>query len=80
MTDQESRGVSSPTRIVAALRELIAALDRRVPRVERTGETRIARDAAMLRSQAVMRIQELKQAGSDDHPYDQGHDTSSPTV
>jgi hypothetical protein len=71
MTDQESSGVSTSTRIEAALRELIAALDRRVPCVERTGEIRIAKDAAMLRSEAVMRIEELKHAGSDHPCYDQ---------
>jgi hypothetical protein len=46
-----------PTRtIVEDLRELIAALDRRVPRGERKGETDIARDAAALRDEAVARI------------------------
>jgi hypothetical protein len=71
MTDQDSSGLSTPARIVAALRELIAALDRRVPRVERTGEIGIAKDAAMLRSEAVMRIEELQHGGSDHHGYDQ---------
>jgi hypothetical protein len=41
------------------LHELIAALDRRVPRVERAGETAIARDAALLREKALKRLQEL---------------------
>jgi hypothetical protein len=41
------------------LQELIAALDRRVPRVERAGEASIARDAAMLRERAVKRLTEL---------------------
>lgn len=71
MTDRESSRVSTPARVVAALRELIAALDRRVPHVERMGEIRIASDAAMLRSEAVTRIEELKHAGSDYHCYDQ---------
>jgi hypothetical protein len=45
------------------LEELIAALDRRVPRVERAGEATIARDAAALRKKAVDRLAELaKQA------------------
>jgi hypothetical protein len=35
------------------LEELIAALDRRVPRVERAGEATIAREAAALREKAV---------------------------
>ncbi len=41
------------------LRELIAALDRRVPRVERAGEAAIAREAAALRAKAVQRLTEL---------------------
>jgi hypothetical protein len=41
------------------LEELIAALDRRVPRVEQAGETTIARDAAALRAKAVDRLGEL---------------------
>jgi hypothetical protein len=46
--------------IVRKLRELIAALDRRVPQVERAGEASIARDAAALRARAVTRIEELE--------------------
>jgi hypothetical protein len=38
------------------LEELIAALDRRVPRVEQAGEPAIARDAAALRAKAVARL------------------------
>jgi hypothetical protein len=41
------------------LEELIAALDRRVPRVERAGEAAIARDAAALRAKAFDRLTEL---------------------
>jgi hypothetical protein len=41
------------------LEELIAALDRRVPRVEQAGEASIARDAAALRAKAVTRLAEL---------------------
>jgi hypothetical protein len=41
------------------LEELIAALDRRVPRVEQAGEAAIARDAAALRASAVRRLAEL---------------------
>jgi hypothetical protein len=46
--------------IVRKLRELIDALDRRVPQVERAGEASIARDAAALRARAVTRIEELE--------------------
>jgi hypothetical protein len=44
------------------LRELIAALDRRVPHVERLGEASIAKDAALLRKKALQRITELESA------------------
>jgi hypothetical protein len=47
------------TELVRQLRELIAALDRRVPQVERAGEAAIARDAAMLKAKALKRIAEL---------------------
>jgi hypothetical protein len=40
------------------LEELIAALDRRVPRVEQAGEVAIAREAAALRARAVERLAE----------------------
>ena len=42
------------------MRELVAALDRRVPHCERVGEVRIARDAAELRDRAMKRIAELE--------------------
>jgi hypothetical protein len=45
---------------VQELQELIAALDRRVPQVQRAGETGIARDAAMLKARALKRIEELE--------------------
>jgi hypothetical protein len=41
------------------LEELIAALDRRVPRVEQAGEAAIARDAAALRAKAFERLATL---------------------
>ena len=45
--------------LTRALEELIAALDRRVARVERAAEAGIARDAATLRAKAVDRLTEL---------------------
>ena len=45
--------------LTRALEELIAALDRRVARIERAGEAVIARDAAALRAKAVSRLSEL---------------------
>jgi hypothetical protein len=48
------------SRVIAALKELIAALDRRVPQVKRVGEEKIAQEAATLRKDAVARIGELE--------------------
>ena len=42
------------------LRELIAALERRVPRIERAGEATIARDADALKAKALKRLAELE--------------------
>jgi hypothetical protein len=41
------------------LEELVAALDRRVPRVEQAGEAAIARDAEALRAKAMDRLAQL---------------------
>jgi hypothetical protein len=46
--------------LVAHLRELVDAIDRRVPHLEREGETQIAADAAELRARAVARIAALE--------------------
>jgi hypothetical protein len=46
--------------LIHDLRELIAALDRRVPRIEQEGEHAIARDAQELRRAALKRISELE--------------------
>ena len=45
---------------VRELHELIAALDRRVPHVERVGELSIAKAAAELKIEALKRIDELE--------------------
>jgi hypothetical protein len=50
----------TPTEQIQLLRELIEALDRRVPHIERTGEIQIARDAASLREKALKRIAALE--------------------
>jgi hypothetical protein len=50
--------------LVHDLRELIAALDRRVPHIERAGEQDIARDARGLRRAALKRIAELERSPS----------------
>lgn len=44
------------------LLELVAALDRRVPRLDREGERDIARDAQALRRAALKRIAELERS------------------
>lgn len=46
-------------RLVRELHELVAALDRRMPQVQRLGEIAIARSAAALRGEALKRIEEL---------------------
>ena len=50
-------------RALRHLRELVAALDHRVPHVEREGEAAIARDASALREKALKRIAELEAEG-----------------
>jgi hypothetical protein len=50
----------TPTEQIQLLRELIEALDRRVPQIERTGEIQIARDASELKEKALKRIAELR--------------------
>jgi hypothetical protein len=45
---------------VQHLRDLIEALDRRVPHVERAGEVNIAREASELRTLALQRVAELE--------------------
>lgn len=52
--------ISRANILIADLRELVAALDRRVPRLEREGELAIARDAARLREEALRRIADLE--------------------
>jgi len=46
-------------RLAGQLGELIAALDARVPRLERAGESRIANDAEALRKTAMQQMVEL---------------------
>jgi hypothetical protein len=57
------------------LEELIAALDRRVPRVEEAGEAAIARDAAALRAKAFTRLAELTTNRADGRDSDSGDPT-----
>ena len=62
------RGTAARTRAtrIRHLHELIAALDRRVPQVERSGEAAIARAAAGLRADALKRIANLEREAATD--------------
>jgi hypothetical protein len=60
---------TSRARAIRELHELIAALDRRVPQVERVGEVAIARTGAALRAAALRRIGVLeREATVDESP------------
>ena len=48
--------------VLQDLLELVAALDRRVPRLDREGEHDIARDAQGLRRAALKRIAEIERS------------------
>lgn len=52
----------SDQRLVRDLRELVAAIDRRVPRIDRAGEPDVARDARRLKRAALKRIGELERS------------------
>ena len=54
--------LKSDQSVLQDLLELVAALDRRVPRLEREGERDIARDAQGLRRAALKRIAELERS------------------
>ena len=71
MTESTVGNESTTSRVVTILRELISALDRRVPHAERPGEIGIARDAAKLRREAVAQIDSLTRARVDDRVFDQ---------
>lgn len=46
--------------LVRDLQELIDAIDRRLPQIERAGEFEIAREAAALRERALARLSTLE--------------------
>ncbi len=60
MSSDKGIAQSDRTRKLRHLHELIAALDRREPHVERIGEMEIARDGSALRKKALERIAELE--------------------
>jgi hypothetical protein len=72
----DERGVREAA--VRDLQDLMAALDRRMPQIERLGERDIAHDAAMLKDKARRRLEELKRwhipahvpAGDPEHHQD----------
>ncbi len=68
---ERPNNASTPTRILAALRELVGALDRRLSHNERPDEELIAGDSRRLRREAVARIHELTRADSGANVYDQ---------
>ena len=60
MAHRKTTAEGDRTRTLRRLRELMAALDRRMPQIDDTGEIVIARDAAALRKKAMQRIAELE--------------------
>jgi len=65
MADKKKTADSDRALAQRHLRELIAALDRRVPHVERVGELEIARAAAALRKKAMQRLASLEAKSGD---------------
>jgi hypothetical protein len=62
VVDDKQGADSTRHQVIDDLRELITALDRRVPRLERAGEAGIARDATALRHEALARIATLERS------------------
>jgi hypothetical protein len=60
MADKSASTEGDRTRTLRHLRELIAAIDRRIPHMERSGEIEIVRQSAALRKKALQRIAELE--------------------
>jgi hypothetical protein len=60
MPDSTPATTLDERRTLTHLRELIEALDRRVPQIESAGEIEIAREAAGVRDKALHRIAELE--------------------
>jgi hypothetical protein len=56
----ETSSAEQQAQLIAYLQELVAALDRRLPHIERAGEQGIAADSAMLRQNALERIAQLQ--------------------
>ena len=68
-TDHADAAAAARARVMNELRELIAALDRRVPQVHRVGEVAIAKAALALRDEAMQRLDALeREAALDARP------------
>jgi hypothetical protein len=67
VADKKSTPDGDRTRAQRHLRELIAALDRRVPHVERLGEVDIARAATALKKKALQRLATLEAEADKSH-------------
>ena len=63
MVERKRNGRTDLRPMIEDLRELVQALDRRVPQFERRGEIDIARDAEALKNKALERIANLESAG-----------------
>ena len=66
VTELVTAGETAAMRTARELRELIEALDRRVPQVRRSGEVSIARAAALLRATAARRLEEIEAGITDE--------------
>ena len=60
MTHPIEQGTRSPSHLLLRLEEIVEALDRRRPQIERVGEPEIAADATRLRASAVQRMALLR--------------------
>lgn len=59
MSTNKDRRTDDRAELIAHLHELIEALNRRIPHIEREGEQAIARDSAALKKKAQQRIAQL---------------------
>ena len=64
--NRSHNALSIRKKVIARLREVISALDRRQPQIERAGERHIANDSAILKKQAQERIAELESCATSD--------------
>jgi hypothetical protein len=72
--------VQPSTDTIGMLRDLVDALDRRVPNAERVGEGQIAIEAAALKRAALRRIEELTTGACGREPSRTMRHTAQPNV